>query len=1344
MEHPAIVFQLRTDASGAYDGSSSGIQVDPVPGARRRREAGPAAAAVSALRLARNPRLDGLKAFAIEATVTLDKRTATRGAGRQAIASADAPGVRLEVDGSGKLIGSVRQGDTWVEIDSGRRRVPAAKAVKLGFMRASDGTLSLEIDGEAVASGGSAGELQSVGEAGFTIGAGSSGARAALRGEVSSLVIRSAPRSARAERAITLAGKKLVTRVRAKTGLRHVDVQLFPEFISGRLRTVKDIMQALGVKRLADLGALQLSGAVAITPGKVILGPRSPLGAVTLDWSRLAKSFAQAPASEHAAMLSTLLPNRNSAGKLSPGPRRTAPEARGPRGRAAARAPHLLRFEREAGNPALAQLLARRGRDLVLEGESLFERVTAKEPGRWIGTSIGPIEAVPVQTIPTDSAVIMAPLVDLTNSQLLIDPAVSTFYLIADRVICGSNATITWARPPQHTPGRADEPDLDGRSWHGVHTPEGSRHGLRGGDGRSGTTGVGGARGRDAPNLEMWVKDMEGMPNLDLAGQDGAIGGRGQRGGHGGQGARGRAGRKTCFIACWCSTDAGNGGDGGHGGDGGAGGIGGEGGNGGNVLISVLEGTLEDTVVDQTFRIHNKGGRSGRGGDGGTPGNRGGGGRSGNGEECTNASDGHAGARGQPGPRGADGRRAGVDGHLTLSVFSQAEWEELLTRPWLAEVNPKDAFPGDTLTLRGSLFLPADQAFVAGRALPLQVNADQSASVVLPADLDGGLATVHFRRDDGTESNRYNVTIKPQLDPLPVVPFAPNEAVTLSGRAFVADAVVLVDGESLPAQVGSRTSLVFTMPGTGGTGASGGTRTIAVRNPDGMVSNPRTATLPRILEIPFRIPLHGLSFDNFRVGAPGWDTFEDTFGAAEVWHELLDPVFGHPILTGAFYGFYHYFLLGKDNGGLATGFCTSMSALVADKFWKGETDTPTLQEDPLRKYLTAIHGRLLSRESLIAFHDQGREGDARVERTARAIERTFLAGCDRANAPLLFFIPSGAAWEANYAEKLEDSHCILPYRFVYPDGHPGPALSADGATTVGDLDGVEMYCWDCNNVHTESPDISAECRVVFRRSGNGYRFDYLTGSSTKFKSEEGITLGFMTLGDYLLADHDLPFSGPFGLTRFVLDFLMSPATLQVTDEHGKRAGNFGGKLLAEIPDSHPCYLLPDAYLLPPDVPLSRRIVGTGAGTYRYNTINPNGSTLVLENVATVAGEVDELAMSADATQLRFSPASAKTFDITLSRRVGKQTRAIAISGVGGGPGEEVDITVSPEMSLLRVGNRSAAASLQVRAFSFNETGRKVHNRDFGATATGSMQDLVVAMSDWKTLDATVTAVDMAP
>ena len=75
-------------------------------------------------------------------------------------------------------------------------------------------------------------------------------------------------------------------------------------------------------------------------------------------------------------------------------------------------------------------------------------------------------------------------------------------------------------------------------------------------------------------------------------------------------------------------------------------------------------------------------------------------------------------------------------------------------------------------------------------------------------------------------------------------------------------------------------------------------------------------------EIPFRYGTHNLSFRNFTEGIPDWGTFQDTFGAAEVWHEQVDPIFGHPILTAAFYAFYHYFLKGEANGGLATGFCT--------------------------------------------------------------------------------------------------------------------------------------------------------------------------------------------------------------------------------------------------------------------------------------------------------------------------------------------------------------------------------------------------------------------------------------
>jgi len=35
------------------------------------------------------------------------------------------------------------------------------------------------------------------------------------------------------------------------------------------------------------------------------------------------------------------------------------------------------------------------------------------------------------------------------------------------------------------------------------------------------------------------------------------------------------------------------------------------------------------------------------------------------------------------------------------------------------------------------------------------------------------------------------------------------------------------------------------------------------------------------------------------------------------------------MLTAAFFVFYTYFLKGKGDGGLATGFCTAMSAKVA-------------------------------------------------------------------------------------------------------------------------------------------------------------------------------------------------------------------------------------------------------------------------------------------------------------------------------------------------------------------------------------------------------------------------------
>lgn len=319
----------------------------------------------------------------------------------------------------------------------------------------------------------------------------------------------------------------------------------------------------------------------------------------------------------------------------------------------------------------------------------------------------------------------------------------------------------------------------------------------------------------------------------------------------------------------------------------------------------------------------------------------------------------------------------------------------------------------------------------------------------------------------------------------------------------------------------------------------------------------------------------------------------------------------------------------------------------------------------------------------------------------------------------------------------------MPYRFVYPDGHPGPQLSPDGSTTISSLDGVKLFCWDCNN------PTSNNCRVEFMLIDNVLNFSYIPGNpdtvatqdatSPEFDSSQGITLGFWTNGDYLLADHDLPFSGPFGLTSFIIDFLLSPADLEITDENGLRVGNFNNKIYSEIPDSHPCYLVKGAYLLPVGHNLTRNIVGNGVGTYTFNSIMPDGTTIKLENVATQPGHIDTLMVNSDASQIRFSPCIEKDFTVTFSKLIDSQIRSLAISGVGGGPGTEMDITISPDLSLFRLGNRSVSKNVSVQAFAIDKTTNTPVNKN-AAVSLPTNNDLVITVPDWNTIDFNIEAI----
>ncbi|PYP88877.1 MAG: hypothetical protein DMG65_14615 [Candidatus Angelobacter sp. Gp1-AA117] len=1335
------LFQLNLDKGQAFDGSAHGIAVLNVNNAKALPGDTGFQVENGHLELARNAVLDNLQTFTIKATILPSKV----GGARHNIVEAQTPAIAFFIESTGKLTGSVHTAKGWESVDSGNTLVKQGVAGNVEFTRETNGQMALQINGVACGSKLVPGPITSVGTAGFKIGSGADGKAFPFVGNIHGVQIIQGVVTAQVVSARNAASQQILTEVKKKATSSRITVNLEPDPSMARLQQVRNILDAAGVNRLSDLSTLRINTPTVMTRGKILVAPKASTG-TTVQWGAIAKEVATGNAATVRTRLAQYLTNRNSSSVLTKMTAATAPAVAAAKPAAvtpAATAAHApaVALSAAVAKPALAlqstlltHALQITPTETKLLDASLLDRIHAAAPVQWPMISAPAPRFLFVKTIPIDSAVIIAHTLDLTQTRLLVDPAVTKLYIIAEEVICGPNASITWAQPGGSTPPRLDNPDLNGRGWSGVQTKPDSRNGLDGASARSGESGIDGARGRNAPSIEMWVKTMTAIPNVDLDGENGRKAGTGQRGGAGGSGGDGHGGEKWWFFGWHCWSGAGDGGDGGDGGNGGPGGRGGNGGNGADITIGTLQGTLASTVTSKSFKMKNQGGQTGDGGDGGQGGLGGRGGRSGNGEVCTNARNGHNGAQGQPGRAGNKAQLAGADGQISFFEFSEDAWNQLLTRPWLSQLTPTDAFPGDTLTLRGSAFTTNDRVILDGTPFTPTVNLDQSISITIPLTIDGGAKSITVRRQDGTESNRLTVNIKPQLDAFTVV-LSPGVSISLTGHAFENGASVLIDGTAAPATVAGKTNLSFNMPGTGGSGSAGGTVTVQVRNPDGFVSNSRSATKPLILEIPFAWGVNNYTFPNFTQGAPSWGTFEDTFGTAEVWHELLDPIFGHPILTAAFFGFYTYFLKGKGHGGLATGFCTSLASTVADNLWSGRTDTHLLTEDGMRTKLTAIHGKLLSRESLLHFHDQGREGISRIEKTAREIEATFLRGCDRQNAPILFFIPSGEIWDSGYFDKLSDSHCVMPWRFVYPKGHPGPKLSADGTTTIDDLDGVQLFVWDCNHPSSQN------CRLEFSKKNGQLVFKYFPDSgSPEFTSDDGITLGEWTNGDYNLADHDLPFSGPLGLTTFVIDFLLSPADLQVTNETGARTGSFGNQILSEIPGSHPCYLMKNMYMLPVGSALTRKITGNGTGTYTYTSVMPDHGSLVLENVATVPGHEDHLAVSADGTQVRFTPAADKTFNLTICRNVNGQARALAITGAGAAPGADVDLTVSPDLSLVRMGNRSSARTVDVRAFAVDKVTKTPQNQSATGVNLPTQHDLVVAVPDWSKISLAVQAV----
>lgn len=388
--------------------------------------------------------------------------------------------------------------------------------------------------------------------------------------------------------------------------------------------------------------------------------------------------------------------------------------------------------------------------------------------------------------------------------------------IMAEKLTVGNNVTFTWERPqrsiPAKQPAQAPRPAAP-MSTHLGGDP--GAEGIAGGKGGRGYDGV------NAPELEMWLLELEGRPAFDMRGHDGTQGGEGQNGGSGGAGSKG----KTAQLdwAGFCKAGSGAGGNGGRGGAAGSGGDGGNGGRGGKFSLFAPQAILSKYL--EGFYVSVDGGKGGPGGAPGVPGSGGQGGKVGDslkasfGTVCgsNGRTSGMAGAQGAPGVQG----RPGVDGDrqsepIRMKAIDSDEFRRKMLEPIIYTVNPPFAGAGDTVTIEGKRFTQTDKIVVDGEEVKTLVYSDTALQFTVPQTY-GGTRTVQLKQTDGTLSNKASIYILPKIsyaqqNNVTTQRLLPGNKVVLVGSGFSDRAIVQVNGQDMPdVRLLSTTLLEFTL-----------------------------------------------------------------------------------------------------------------------------------------------------------------------------------------------------------------------------------------------------------------------------------------------------------------------------------------------------------------------------------------------------------------------------------------------------------------------------------------------------------------------------------------------------
>jgi IPT/TIG domain len=537
-----------------------------------------------------------------------------------------------------------------------------------------------------------------------------------------------------------------------------------------RLDFHRSVLEQNGIRTLSDLGILRLSGAVAARPGIVVPLPtimRFPPGPIRRFPLRTVPVgvFLPAESAERGAGGTTV---------LRPG----FVEA------------SVLPTVQDEGVAPAGLPTAERGLSALL--------------------AVPPVAAA----VTIAAAYFVAQTVELADDAVVVLQQPHQYLtFIAERITVGRNVTFTYERPTPNAPVLSWAPGDRPAKPPKAPTPDGL-WGVTGDAGGHGAAGGAGWAGVNAPEVELWVLELNGSPLFDLRGQDGGPGGRGRDGGDGGDGSDGRA--ELYDWLGFCKSGAGWGGDGGPGGNGGPGGAGGAAGHGGRLSLYAPAPVLQRYAAGG-FSISTDGGAGGHGGGPGAPGAGGAGGRLGaRPKNCAMSEERHDGAPGPQGQQGATGsvgpRGAAHPDAVRFVPVDEDEFQRKLTQPALVNATPARGVVGTPVTLNALRLTGDDVLLIDDAPVPMTVVADTLATFTVPA-MRGGFRVLTVRRVDGATSNRLSFYVLPQVTAVgDGSRIKPGSTVTVTGSGFAEGARVRVNGEDMPdAQFVNASTMTFTL-----------------------------------------------------------------------------------------------------------------------------------------------------------------------------------------------------------------------------------------------------------------------------------------------------------------------------------------------------------------------------------------------------------------------------------------------------------------------------------------------------------------------------------------------------